>query len=224
MSQHCRRCATLGRMYLPSHFREERLDVIQALVRRHSLATLVTMSSGTLTANHIPMLLDPLPAPYGTLRGHVARANPVWRQTDSDVAALAIFAGPEGYISPSWYETKNPTGKVVPTWNYAAVHASGRLEFFHDAERLRELVRTLTDAHEAEFEHPWSIDDAPAAYIDNLLSSIVGIEMRIERLEAKWKMSQNRTAADRLTVVAALEDLGSGDAAEMAAIIHAQRE
>jgi transcriptional regulator len=211
-------------MYIPSHFREERLDVIQALVRAHSLATLVTMSSGALTANHIPMLLDPAPAPYGTLWGHVARANPVWREADSDVAALAIFAGPEGYVSPSWYETKKRTGKVVPTWNYAAVHASGRLEFFHDAERLRELVRALTDVNEAKFEHPWSIDDAPADYLDNMLNSIVGIQIRIERLEAKWKMSQNRPVEDQRTVVEALEQSGSDDAAEMAAIIHTQRD
>ena len=211
-------------MYIPSHFREERMDIIHGLVRGHSLATLVTMSSAGVTANHIPMLLDPEPAPIGTLRGHVARANPIWRETDASVASLAIFSGPEAYISPSWYATKSPTGKVVPTWNYAVVHAYGRLDFFHDAERLRELVRALTDVNESEFEHPWSIDDAPAEYIDNMLRSIVGIEMRIERFEAKWKMSQNRTSIDQGTVVAALEGIGSESAAEMAAIIRAQRE
>jgi transcriptional regulator len=211
-------------MYIPSHFREERLDVIHALIRRHSLATLVTMGPDGLTANHIPMLLDPAPAPYGTLRGHVARANPVWRETDMGLAALAIFSGPEAYISPSWYEAKRETGRVVPTWNYAAVHAYGRPEFFHDPERLRELVRTLTDVNEAQFEHPWSITDAPADYVDSLLNSIVGIEIRIERVEGKWKMSQNRSDADRRTVVAALETAGSEAANEIAAIINAQRE
>jgi transcriptional regulator len=211
-------------MYIPSHFREERLDVIQALIRRHSLATLVTMSPGGLTANHIPMLLDPAPAPHGTLRGHVARANPVWRETDTGIAALAIFSGPDVYISPSWYEAKRETGKVVPTWNYAAVHAYGKLELFHDPERLRDLVRALTDVNEVEFEHPWSIDDAPADYVDNLLNSIVGIEIRIERLEGKWKMSQNRTDADRRNVAETLENSGSEAATEIATIIHAQRE
>jgi transcriptional regulator len=211
-------------MYIPSHFREERVDVIQELIRRHSLATLVTMSPTGLTANHIPMLLEQAPAPHGTLRGHVARANPVWRETDTSLAALAIFSGPEAYISPSWYEAKRETGKVVPTWNYAAVHVYGRLEFFHDAQRLRQLVRTLTDVNEAGLEHPWSIDDAPPEYIDNLLNSIVGFEIAIERLEGKWKMSQNRSGADRRTVVAALETSGTEAAAEMAKIIHAQKE
>jgi transcriptional regulator len=211
-------------MYIPSHFREERMDIIHGLVQRHSLATLVTISGGGLTANHIPMLLDPKPAPNGTLRGHVARANPVWRNTDASMTSLAIFSGPEAYISPSWYATKRATGKVVPTWNYAVVHAYGRLDFFHDADRLRELVRALTDVNEAEFKHPWSIDDAPADYIGNMLGSIVGIEMRIERFEAKWKMSQNRTAVDQGTVTAALEGIESESAAEMAAIIRDQRE
>jgi transcriptional regulator len=212
------------RMYVPSHFREERLEVIQALIREHSLATLVTIGTDGLTANHVPMLLDPAPDPYGTLRGHVARANPVWRETDMGIPALAIFSGPEAYISPSWYETKNPAGKVVPTWNYAVVHAYGQIEFFHEPERLKTLVRALTDVNEAEFEHPWSIDDAPAAYIDNLLNSIVGIEIRIDRLQGKWKMSQNRVAADRRTVACALKNRGSEAAVEMAAIIHTQRE
>jgi transcriptional regulator len=203
-------------MYVPSHFREERLDVIHDLMRRHSLATLVTMNSGRLTANHIPMLVDGDRGAYGTVRGHVARANPVWRDVDANIEALAIFSGPDAYISPSWYEEKDLTGKVVPTWNYAVVHAYGRLEIFDEPVRIREIVRELTDVNEASFEHPWAIEDAPPGYIDTLINSIVGIELHIESLKAKWKMSQNRSAGDRRNVIAALDNTGTENARRVA--------
>jgi transcriptional regulator len=211
-------------MYIPPHFREERLEVMHELMQSHSLATLVTIGSSGLNANHIPMLLDPAPGPYGTLRGHVARANPVWRELQPDIAALAIFTGPDCYISPSWYDTKREGGKVVPTWNYATVHAYGVLEIFHEAERLREIVRTLTEVNEAGLSHPWSIDDAPPGYIDGLLNGIVGIQMKIERLEAKWKVSQNRPPADRASAGAALDALGTDSARQMSALIRGRSE
>ena len=191
-------------MYLPPVFREESVDVLHALMRAHPLATLVTVGSEGIVANHIPMLVDAEPAPFGTLLGHVARANPVWRDFSTEVQTLAIFSGPEHYISPSWYPSKEEHGRVVPTWNYVAVHAYGRLEIHEDPEWLRSLVTRLTETHEAAFEQPWAVADAPADYVDGLLKAIVGIELRIERIDGKWKMGQNRSVEDRRGAVAGL--------------------
>lgn len=207
-------------MYLPASFREDRLPVLHEAIRRIGLATLVTVGPDGPLASHIPMLLEPEPAPYGTLVGHVARANPQWRQA-AGTAALAIFLGPESYVSPSWYPTKQRTGQVVPTWNYVAVHASGPLQCFDDPERLRALVTRLTNTYEAGFPTPWQVTDAPASYVDAQLRAIVGVELRVERLEGKWKLSQNRPAVDRRGVIAGLagqDDPGAqAVAAEMVA-------
>jgi len=188
-------------MYNPEHFREERPEALHRAIREIAFATLVTEGAGGLAANHLPFLLD---AERGVLRGHFARANPVWKQARSDREALAIFLGPDAYVTPSWYAAKAATGKVVPTWNYITVHAHGRLEFFDDTERLRALVSELTDTHEAARPQPWAITDAPPVYIDTMLRAIVGVELTISRLEGKWKMSQNRDAADREGVRAGL--------------------
>ena len=184
-------------MYLPPAFREERVNVLHAFMRENPLATLVTVSADGIVANHIPLLIDPDPLPYGTLFGHVARANPVWREFSAEKPSLAIFSGPEHYISPSWYPSKQEHGRVVPTWNYVAVHAYGRLQIHEDPDWLRNLVTRLTVTHEARFEQPWQVSDAPADYVDGLLKAIVGIELRIERIEGKWKMGQNRSEAAR---------------------------
>ncbi len=181
--------------------------MIHHLIRSHSLATLVTMGREGLMASHVPMLLDPQPEPFGTLRCHLARANSQWRNFSPDVPALVIFSGPEHYISPLWYRTTVETGKVVPTWNYAIVHAYGPLKAIEDAGWLREMVTTLTDVHEAGFPEPWKVEDAPADYITGLLQAIVGIEIPIARLEGKWKVSQNRTAKDREGVVSGLKGM-----------------
>lgn len=201
-------------MYLPSHFKEARVSILQDFIRRHGLATLVCQGSRGLVASHVPLLFDPAPAPNGTLRGHLARANAHWRDTLPNVDGLAIFSGPQGYVSPNWYASKHEHGKVVPTWNYVAVHAYGPIHFFHDADRLRALVAALTDVHEAGLPKPWSIDDVPPDFIRAHLKGIVGFEMPIARLEGNWKLSQNRPAADRQGVVDGLR--ANGDAASMA--------
>jgi transcriptional regulator len=208
-------------MYLPAHFREERVPVLHDLIRRYPLATLVTMGADGMTANHIPMIVAEGPAPFGSLVGHVARSNPVWRESEPSV--LAIFSGPEHYISPSWYPTKQEHGRVVPTWNYAAVHAYGELRIHEDREWLRELVTRLTDTHEAQFERPWKVTDAPAAYVDGLLKAIVGIEIRITRMEGKWKMGQNRSDADRESAAGKLEEMKTDSAVEVGGMM-AQRD
>jgi transcriptional regulator len=174
-------------MYTPDHFREDRPKVLAEAVQRIGFATLVTTG---LEANHLPMLLQD-----GVLRGHVARANPVWKMGNG--AALAIFLGPHAYVSPNWYPSKALTGKAVPTWNYITVHARGAIRWIQDAEWLRVHVTALSETHEAERAEPWKVNDAPAASIDSLLRAIVGFELTIEVLQGKYKLSQNRDAADR---------------------------
>ena len=192
-------------MYVPDHFREDRPEVLHDAVRRIGFATLVTQG---LEANHLPMLLQD-----GVLRGHVARANPVWKAGPGD--ALAIFLGPHAYVSPSWYPSKAETGKAVPTWNYIAVHARGRMRWIDDAEWLRAHVGQLSATHEAGRDVPWMISDAPAGYIDSMLRGIVGFELSIQMLEGKWKLSQNRDEADRAGTREGLRRDGREDVARL---------
>jgi transcriptional regulator len=201
-------------MYVPPHFAETRPEILQDFIGRHPLATLVTLSSGGLLANHIPLLFDPDPAPHGKLLGHLARANNQWRDFNASVPALAIFAGPQGYVSPSWYATKTETGKVVPTWNYAAVHAYGMLRAIEDASWLRAFVGRLTERHEGARPLPWKVEDAPDSFIQSQLKGIVGIELTVQRVEGKMKLSQNRPERDRLGTERGLRETGvAGDEA-----------
>ncbi len=202
-------------MYIPPLFKEDRIDVLHAAILGSGLATLVTLTADGLIASHVPMLLDPEPTPYGTLLGHVARPNPQARGSVPGVQALAIFQGPDAYITPSWYATKRNNGKVVPTWNYVTIHAYGPVEFFNDTERLRAIVTRLTEREERARTEPWAVTDAPADFIDGMLKGIVGFALPIARLEGKWKMSQNRPAQDRVGVVAGLEDAGREDVAAL---------
>ena len=206
-------------MYLPSHFEENRVDVLYELMRERPLASLVTLGSQGLNANHIPFEIDVAPAPYGTLRGHVARANPVWRDHSQETEALVIFQGPQVYISPSWYATKQQTGEVVPTYNYAVVHAYGRLQIVEDREWLRGLVSRLTTRFESGRPTPWQVSDAPQPFIETQLGAIVGIEIAITRLLGKWKASQNRPAVDRTGVAKALDVMADADSLAMAQLI-----
>ena len=206
-------------MYLPSHFEETRIDVLQELVRQYPLGSLVTLGAKGLNANHIPFELDAAPAPYGTLRGHVARANPVWRDYDPAFEALVIFHGPQVYISPSWYETKKETGEVVPTYNYAVVHAYGRLRIVEDRAWLRGLVARLTERFEGGRAAPWQVSDAPQDFIDKQLGAIVGIEIEVSKMLGKWKASQNRPATDRAGVAEALGAAADADSLAMAQMI-----
>jgi len=209
-------------MYQVGAFREERIDVIHALMRNHRLATLVTVNEGVPEANHLPLLIDPHPSPYGTLRGHVARANPVWRQACGQ-EVLAIFQGPQAYVTPSWYPSKRETGQVVPTWNYAVAHAYGSLLVRDDREWLRNLVTQLTDQQEAGLPQPWRVADAPADYLERMFAAIVGIEIPLTRLVGKWKVSQNRTDTDRIGVAEGLRHLDDTQAQAMADLVAGKR-
>jgi transcriptional regulator len=187
-------------MYRPSHFAQEDPATLQALMREHPLATLVHAGTGDLSADLVPLAYD---AATNTLRGHVARANPLWREAAGQ-PVLALFHGPQAYVSPSWYPSKALHHKVVPTWNYAVVQAHGRLEVVDDAGWLRELVGSLTESQEAAQTAPWRVEDAPADFVQQMLRAIVGIQIAVDGLEGKWKMSQNRDAADRDGVIAGL--------------------
>ena len=206
-------------MYLPSHFAEARPEVLAQLIHERPFGLLVTQGDdGALAADSIPFVLDADPAGGpGILRAHVARANKVWQRA-AGREALVVFQGPQGYVSPAWYASKAEHGKVVPTWNYVTVQARGPLRAIEDSGWLHALVSRLTERHEAGRPAPWAVTDAPAPYIDSMLRAIVGIELVLSSLEGKWKLSQNRSAADREGVVRGLESVaetsaGAGDEA-----------
>lgn len=194
------------------------------LIRTRPLATLVTLSPHGLEANHIPMMLLESPAPFGTLRGHVVRSNPVWREAAGNGEALAVFCGPSAYVRPSWYATKRETGKVVPTWNYAVVHAHGPLRAVNDRDWLRSLLEGMVARNEGRFAGPWSISDAPADYIERAMEAIVGVEIVISRLSGKWKVSQNQPLRNRLGVVEGLKASGTSEADAVADLVRARSD
>jgi transcriptional regulator len=203
-------------MYVPAHFAESRIEVLHELICERPLGVLVTLGTEGLSANHIPFEIAAEPRPFGTLRCHVARANPVWRDFTPDYEALVIFTGPSTYISPSWYPSKNQSGEVVPTYNYLVAHTYGTMKVIHDAEWLRGLVTRLTQRFEAGREAPWQVTDAPAGFIEKQLGAIVGIEIPITKLVGKWKVSQNRPPQDREGVTRALGELDDADSAAIA--------
>jgi len=211
-------------MYLPTQFKEDSVPAMHAAIAQARIGTLVTIGEDGMEASHVPMLIDAEPTPYGTLRGHVSKGNPQWRRTKTDVPALAMFLGPNTYITPSWYETKRQTGKVVPTWNYVAVHAYGTVRFFDGADELLALVTRLTRTHEGKRAAPWAVSDAPADFIQSQLKGIVGFELPVVRLEGKWKMSQNRSAEDRAGVVEGLRREGGIEEKVVADIVVAANE
>lgn len=198
-------------MYVPPAFRDDDLPSLHATMRQARLANLVTATAEGLIATPLPLFLAPEEGSYGTLYGHLARANPQWRLPPAG-EAMALFTGPDAYVSPSWYPSKQEHGKVVPTWNYVAVHAYGPAEFFEDANRLLDVVTRLTTLHEASRAasgaepgaRPWAVADAPEDFIRTQLKGIVGLRLPIARIDGKRKMSQNRSAGDRAGVAAGL--------------------
>ncbi|MBP8053470.1 MAG: FMN-binding negative transcriptional regulator [Burkholderiaceae bacterium] len=206
--------------YLPSHFKETDPATLHALVRDYPLATWVVAHRGELLVNHIPFLLDASRGEHGTLVGHVARANPVWQALQAaPVSGVAVFTGPQAYISPNWYPSKHAHGKEVPTYNYVAVHAHGVAQVVQEADRLLDIVTRLTQRHEAGQALPWSVGDAPADYIAKMLGAIVGIEISVQRWVGKYKASQNKQAPEQRGVVAGLVAHGGAPEARMAQLI-----
>jgi transcriptional regulator len=205
-------------MYIPRANQENRVPVLHKLIEDQPFASLITVGSSGLFASHIPMVLEQNGA-MGRLRGHISRANRQWRDYTPSVEALAIFSGPQHYITPNWYPEKQESGKAVPTWNYVVVHAYGHLKVIEDGEWLMAHLQKLTGIHEAESPIPWKIGDAPADYIASQMKGIVGLEMNLERLEGKWKVSQNRSEKDRSGVAKGLAELNTTESLEMKALV-----
>ena len=205
-------------MYVPNANREDRLEILHKLMEDQPFASLITVGSAGLFASHIPMVMEKNGA-KGFLRGHLSRANTQWRDYSPSVEALAIFSGPQHYITPSWYPEKQETGRVVPTWNYVVVHAYGYLKVVEDGEWLMAHLRQLTNIHEAGSPLPWRVRDAPADYVASQLKGIVGLEMAIERIEGKWKVSQNRSERDREGVAKGLAELNTTESLAMKALV-----
>ncbi len=210
-------------MYTPKVNLETDVAILRQFVRENPLGTLVTLTGGGLVASHIPMILHEEGPGFGTLRGHVARANTQWKDFTEAVEALGIFTGPEHYVSASWYPSKQEHGKVVPTWNYAAVHVYGTLRAIEDTDWLLDHLRALTDRHETIVRQPWSVDDAPPEFIANLTRAIVGLELPVARVEGKWKVSQNRNEVDATGVMDGLDTVGTPASAAMRELVRARR-
>lgn len=209
-------------VHLPKQFQETDQHVLLALMASHPLATWAAICHGEIEVNHIPFLIDPDRGPYGTLVGHLAKANRAWRECATDVDTIAVFQGPQAYITPSWYPSKADHGKVVPTWNYAVVHAHGKPRFIHDPQWLLQHVSDQSRYRERDRDPPWHVSDAPADFINSMVNAIVGIEIPIDRLEGKWKVSQNRGVRDRHGVAAGLRASEDAQADEMAALVAAR--
>lgn len=209
-------------MYCPAAFQENRLPVLYALMAQYPLATVVANGPSGLVVEHVPLLLRPAPDGYGSLVGHVAMANPLVAPemlADGAVEVRVVFQGPQTYISPNWYASKQEHGQVVPTWNYAVVHASGQLSRIDDPTWKRGLLEELTRTHEAAQPRPWAVGDAPEAYLQRLMGAIVGLQVRVDGLQGKWKVSQNQPEANRQTVVAGLRSSGSPAQMDMASLV-----
>lgn len=205
-------------MYNPSHFVENRPDVLAKFIEEHPLAILTTCGEDGPEATHVPVIWHREVAGYGALRCHLARKNSHWKSVASSAPVLAIFAGPEHYITPNWYPSTTEHGKVVPTWNYVTVHVKGRGRAMGDDELLAHL-REITNRNEKPFAEPWTVESAPQDYVNALTKAIVGIEIQITSMEGKWKTSQNRSSFDRLGVISGLTELATPEALEMADMV-----
>jgi len=210
-------------MYLPHKFREDRIEALHAAMLEIGAAAVVGQGPDGPIATHVPIELDPEPAPWGTIRCHFTRPNPHARSVADGGELLLIFQGPQGYVTPNWYPSKHETGKVVPTWNYVAIHAYGTATLFEDVAALRAHLGALTQRFERNSAVPWKIDDAPADFIDGLCRAIIGVEIRLTRIEGKWKLSQNRPLPDRLGVIDGLRAEGGDANLKMAELVEAAR-
>jgi len=204
-------------MYIPKHFQQQDHEALCDLIKQHPLATLVVNSNSGLSANHIPLRLAHNSSSDIVLQGHIAKANPLWKEKPEE--ALAIFQGTDAYISPNWYPTKQEHGKVVPTWNYVAVHASGKIQFINDRSWKLSFLHSLTTEHESSQEQPWAISDAPKDFIEKMLDAIVGFEIAVHELNGKWKVSQNQVEKNQAGVIDGLSASSDTKAITLASVM-----
>lgn len=205
-------------MHVQSSFEETRTAVLHDLIRRHPLATFISAQNKEIVVNHFPLILSAHGGNLGVLNGHIPRTNPIW-QKFAEGEVVAVFQGPESYVTPSWYPSKQRHGKVVPTWNYVVVHAHGRPTAIHDPGWLIEHLNQMTDQHEAPRKQPWKVSDAPEKFVDQMVRGLVGIELPISSIVGKWKVSQNRTVEDRRGVAAGLRSAGDDQALAMERLV-----
>jgi transcriptional regulator len=210
-------------MHIQPHFAETRVPVLHELMRSRPLATFIVAAGDDIVVNHMPLMIENGDSEYGVIRGHTPRSNSIWQTFDGERTAVAVFQGPDTYVSPSWYPSKREHGKAVPTWNYVVAHAHGCPVAMHDEAWLLEHLQALTNMQEAAQAQPWRVSDAPPDYVEKMLRGIVGIEMPITRLEGKWKVSQNRPEEDRLAVAAELRERGDTNSLAMAALIQGSK-
>lgn len=206
-------------MYVPKVYAQPDTVQLQQLIRDYPFATLIVLTDQGLEANHLPLVLRDDGSEYGVLAGHVARTNSIWQNFKTEQDVLVVFHGPDAYISPSFYPSKQEHGKVVPTWNYTVVHASGKMRVVDDGKWLLQLLNELTDDHEQQYDQPWAVADAPAEFVEKLLNAIVGIEIPISSLLGKWKLSQNQSDQNRQGVIAALESSDSASQRKIASLV-----
>jgi transcriptional regulator len=206
-------------MYLKSQFEETRVDVLHSLVKAHPLGTLIASIDSEIAVNHMPFSLCANGGPRGTLKGHLPRANSLWTSLDSRREVVVVFQGPNSYITPSWYPSKKAHGKAVPTWNFAVVHVRGRPRFIEDAAWLNQHLNELTDEHEADQRVPWKVSDAPQDFRDEMTRLLIGIEIPIDSMIGKWKVSQNRSVPDRIGVAEGLSLRGGDASVAMARLV-----
>ena len=205
-------------MYVPPAFSENRIDVLHKMMSEIGTAVVVGRDQNGLVGTHVPIELDPQPEPFGTIRCHFARANPHAAAVSGN-ELLVIFQGPQGYVTPSWYPSKHETGRAVPTWNYVAVHAYGTATTFEDAGLLHAHLSVLTNRRESNYQVPWKIEDAPSGYIEGMCRAIIGIEIKLIRIEGKWKLSQNKPEHDRIGVINGLRSQGDEASIRMAGLM-----
>jgi len=208
-------------MYVPKAFQEDRTDVLHAMMWDIGAAAVVGHGENGLVATHAPIELSPEPTPFGTIRIHFARTNPQAHAIEDGQELLLIFQGAQGYVTPSWYPSKKLTGKVVPTWNYIAVHAYGTAMVFEEAAKLKAHLAALTNHFERGYPLPWAIDDAPQSFIDSMCRAIIGIEIPLRKIEGKWKLSQNKSSDDRSGVINGLRAQGDSVSEVMANLVEA---
>lgn len=202
-------------MYQPVHFVEEDRPTLHALIRAHPLGLLISADDVDVQANPVPFLLDEKTGEHGTLRAHLARANPQWQHLEKGAKALAVFQGSDAYVTPSWYQSKKDHGRVVPTWNYVCVQVRGTIRVINDPDWLHSQLTALTDMHENGRSQPWSINDAPAGFVDMQKRAIIGLEMEMTDISGKWKVSQNRPVADQIGVAEGLAIDGQDEMADL---------